>query len=294
MCGTSKDCAKLCVWITPVSMCLVIATMGFSMVGSCLYGMHFSYKAENDFLPWKCKITKTFEFRGTELREWIDAYPVNFSEIYGMQMKDDSYLRREIFMTKTENYTNSYMEYICNLYGYNGVDKSVEEDHTIIWDVEKMDSFFKRLVFCGLASGLMGMFAFMLFWKIDNAGEVMHTKVKQIFFVLIFATAMFIAGICGVVIDLFPYKSFGKLTGGIMLGISLCYPCYCLWATCKVVEDVGLRPTSAQQAGAIHGSAGQSGQNYRPSGQGGQIHRRREGENEMATRNSTEGNTGWY
>jgi len=257
MCGTSKDCAKICIWATPATCCLVLATMGFSMVGSCLFGMYFTNKAEDDFLPWKCEVTKTFEFRNEEYKLWIDAYPQYFDKADGITV-EDGYLRREIFMTKTKNYTDDNMEYICYLYGYVRTDYSVEEEKTIIWDVEKMDSFFNVTVFCGMGLGLFGLFSFMFCWRIDNRGEYMHRKVKQIFFALIFATAMFIAGICGLVIDLFPYDGFAKSAGGLFLGISLCYPCYCFWAMCKVVKDVRLGSSSANQGGQIHRRSGEN------------------------------------
>jgi len=260
-----------------VSICLAISTMGFAMVGSCLFGMYFSNKAEDDFLPWTCNVTKTWEVRDGEFKEWIKAYPVDFSVADGMEMDDDSYLRRLVFMTKTDDYTDDNMEYVCSLYGYNSNDFSVEEEHTIIWDVEKMDKYFTTLVYCGLFTGLGGLLFYMCCWRIDNRGEVMHTKVKQIFFVLIWATAIFIAGICGLVIDLFPYNGFAKSAGGIFLALSLCFPCYCIWATCKVAKDVGLRPGSSGQGGQVHqNSGGQVHQNP-----GGYVHQSPGGESEM-------------
>jgi len=235
-----------------MTLCVIFSTIGFSIVGYCLFGIHFSKKAEQDFLPWKCEVKKTFVFRDDNIL--IDAYPLGFTKSYRMPV-EDSYLRKQIFMTKTKNYTEDYMEYICYLYGYIVSDYSVEEEHTIIWDVEKMDSFFHNLFFFGIVLGLFGLFFFLNSWRIDYSGEYMHTKVKQIFLASIFATAMFITGVGGLVVDFFPYDGFAKSVSGFCLGISLCYPNYCFWAALKLVRR---RPSSANQGGKINCRSGEN------------------------------------
>jgi len=245
MCGTSTDCKRLCLWITPLSFCIMMAAMGFSMVGSCFFGWYFSMKAENDFLVWTCKVEEFWEWRHGEYGfSYYKAYPVGFSEDDDdyYEIEDISYLRRDTFMTKSDSYTEDNHLYVCNLYGYDEEDYSVDVGHTVVWDVDKMQRFFGRLVLCGLIVGLFSLFFILCFWRKDNRGEIMHVKVKQIFFLLVIATAMLITGLCGIIIDLFPYDGFAKVFGGIMLGISMIYPFYCMWATCKVAKDMGLRP----------------------------------------------------
>lgn len=152
-------------------------------------------------------------------------------------------------MTKTNDYTEDYMEYVCYLYGYIVTDYSVEEEHTIIWDVEKMDQFHTNLCFYGMGLGVFGLFFFMFCWRIDDSGKYMHTKVKQILLALIFGAANFFTGVSGLVLDFFPDKGFAKMLGRICLGFSCCYPIYCFWAVRKLVA---LRPSSDNQGGKIN------------------------------------------
>jgi len=263
MCGTSTSCGKLCLWLTPVSMCLMLAAIGFSMFGTCLYGWYFSRKVEDDFTPWTCKVSEVWELRGqTAEMVAFNAYPVNFSEEDYFEIRNDRYLRREEFMTKIENYNYQYNSnnsfYICNLYGYNDTTFTVEERHTIVWDYEKMQKFFNTMVVCGFGLGLFGLFSFLCFWAMDKRGVIMHAKVKQIFFWLIFATASFVTGLCGLMICLYPYNNVAKVCGLTSLAISLFYPFFCIWATCIVVREVR-QPTDEDQNDEVHHVPGDPG-----------------------------------
>jgi len=260
MCGTSTSCSKLCLWLTPVSVCLMLGTIGFSMFGSCFYGWYFSRKVEDDFIPWTCKVSEIWELSGktSELVAY-EAYPVGFPEEDFFKIRNDGYLWRDYFMTRSENYNDSNSFYICNLYGYDDETFAVEEKHTIVWDGEKMQTFFNTIVMLGFVLGLVGLFSYLCFFRLDKHGEIMHMGVKWIFFWLIFATAFFVTGICGLIINLYPYNNVAKVGGLITLCFSLFYPFYCLWATCRVAREVGLKPTGDNRNGQIHDAPGEPG-----------------------------------
>jgi len=260
MCGTSSSCVKLCLWLTPVSMCLMIGTIGFCMFGTCLYGWYFARKVEDDFIPWTCNVTEIWEVRGdTPEMVAYNTYPLGFPEEDTFKLRNDGYLRREYFMTKSENYSLTNSFYICNLYGYDVITFTVEDTHTIVWNGEKMQTFFNMIVLTGLALGLCGLFSYLCFWMKDKHGEIMHRRVKKIFFWLLFATACFVTGLCGLMINLFPYNNVATVIGLPTLGISLFYPFYCMWATCSVAKEMGLRPTNENLEGEIHNAPNEPG-----------------------------------
>lgn len=276
MCGTSRDCGKLCLWLTPASMVLMLATMGFCMFGSCAYGWYFSRKAEDDFIPWTCRVEEVWKLTGDHYEmEGYNSFPYGFSDDDYYRMPNDGYLRRESFMTR---YNVSDNEYICFLYGYNTTTYTVEECKTIVWDADKMKKFFTIMVMTGFLLGLAGLLCFLCFWAMDKRGEVMHVKVKQIFFWLLFSTGFFVSGICGLAIDLYPYDNVAKSFGVSLLVISLFYPFFCLWATCKVVKEVGIAPPTSNQDGAVHNVPGE----LEPEGYTVAV-RRGEGETEVTT-----------
>jgi len=260
MCGTSTSCGKLCLWLTPVTMCLMLGAIGFSMFGTCLYGWYFARKIEDDFIPWTCRVSEIWELR-YESPEMVayNAYPLGFPEEDSFRMSNDGYLRRAYFMVKSENYTTSNNFYICNLYGYDDKTFAVDEEHTVVWDGEKMQTFFNMLVLSGFVLGLCGLFSYLCFWTVDKRGEIMHIRVKWIFFWLLFASTCFTTGLCGLMIDLFPYNNVAKVGGLTALGISLFYPFYCMWATCRVAKEMGLRPTDENKGGEIHRAPGDPG-----------------------------------
>jgi len=263
MCGTSRDCRKLCLWLTPVSICLVFGAMGFCMFGSCLLGWWFSNKVENNFITWTCNVTAIYEWSGNEHN--LVSYkstPVGFPEDDYYMMPSDGYIRKESFMTKSANHTESNNFYVCNLYGYNVDTFTVEHTHAIVWDYEKMQRFFNTLVSCGFVFGFFGQLGFLCFWRFDKQGVVMHNKVKWIFYCLLFASGIFVTGVCGLMVDFYPYDTPAKFCGGVLLGISLIYPCFCLWTTCKVAKEMGLKPGDGQEMGQIHHSPGEEGPSY--------------------------------
>merc|ERR1712060_375677 len=200
---------------------------------------------EDDFIPWTCKVSEIWEIRG-ETPEMVayNATPVGFPGQDSFRLRNDGYLRRENFMTKSENYNANNSYYICNLYGYDDITFAVEDKHTIVWDGEKMQTFFNMIVLIGFVLGLCGLFSYLLFWVKDKHGEIMHSRVKWIFFWLLSATACFVTGLCGLMIDLFPYNNVATVGGLTTLGISLFFPFYCMWATCGVAKEMGLRPTT--------------------------------------------------
>jgi len=258
MCGSSRDCSKLCLWLTPLSMCLMLAAMGFCMFGSCAYGWYFSRKAEKEFVPWTCEVEEVWKRsdRDTLELDGYNAFPVGFSKEYYYRMPDDGYLRRDIFMTKTDHNVSDN-KYICTLFGYDPANFTVEESKTMVWDAEKMKKFFTTIVMCGFLIGLSGLLCFVCFWMMDKQGVIMHAKVKQIMFWLLFAIGFFVSGICGLAIDLYPYDNVAKSFGVSLLVISLFYPFFCLWATCKVVKEVGIAPPNHNQNGEVHHNPGE-------------------------------------
>jgi len=234
-------------------MCLMIGTIGFSMFGTCLYGWYFSRKVEDDFIQWTCNVTEVWEIRGdTPAMVAYEAYPLDFPKEVNFTLRNDGYLRRESFMTKTEDQDASNSYYICNLFGYNDKNFAVEEKHTIVWDREKMQTFFNMMVLLGFALGLFGLISYLCFWMKDKHGEIMHSRVKWIFFWLLFSTSCFVTGLCGMMIDLFPYNNVATVIGLTTLSISLFFPFYCMWATCGVARDMGLKPSSEDRGGEIH------------------------------------------
>jgi len=270
MCGTSRDCRKLCLWLTPASVCILIAAFGFSLIGSCLPGWYFSRKVEDDFIQWTCNVEVIYEQSGNMIdlnpykKTTVLSYkttPVRYPEDAHYMVRDDGYIRKKGFMTKSPEYTVDNNVYICNLYGYNvNTTFTVDHTHTIVWDVEKMQRFFNITVALGFFLSFLGLIGFLCIWRCDKQGEVMHNKVGWIFFWLLFAIGTFTAGVCALAVNLYPYNNSANFCGGVLLGISFVYPCFCLWATCSVAKEMGLKPGDDLEMGEVHQIAGEQQQ----------------------------------
>jgi len=233
------------------------------MFGSCISGWFFSHKVENNFLTWTCNVTDIWEWSGNEYNlVSYKSLPVGFPDDDYYMMPSDGYIRKVSFMTKSTNYTENNHFYVCNLYGYDVDSFTVEHTHAIVWDVEKMQRFFNIMVSFGFGFGLCGLIGFLCFWRLDKQGVVMHNKVKWIFFWFLFAIGTFVAGVCALAVDFHPYDSAAKFCGGVLLGVSFIYPCFCLWTTCKVAKEMGLKPGDEPEMGQIHQNPGGEGQGY--------------------------------